>query len=97
MQFLILARIAPGISTEQVLPYVRAEAEAIWQRYAAEIVRSFYYIADMSGAVLLCEASDLQAMRAIASEFPMAKAGVLAFEILPLTSYTGLETLFAQS
>jgi hypothetical protein len=27
MQFLILARIAPGISTEQVLSYVRAGAE----------------------------------------------------------------------
>ena len=97
MPFLILARIASGVSTEQVLPYIKAEAEAVWQCYAAEIVRSFYYIADMSGAVLLCEASDLQAMQAIAAEFPMAKAGVLAFEILPLKSYTGLATLFAQS
>ncbi|GAB4379593.1 MAG: hypothetical protein Kow00121_34050 [Elainellaceae cyanobacterium] len=95
MQFLILARIASGVSTEQVLPHVKAEAKAVWQQYSAEIVRSFYYIADMSGAVLLCGAPDLQAMQALASGFPMAKAGVLAFEILPLKSYTGLETLFA--
>ncbi|MBD2465690.1 hypothetical protein H6G89_32385 [Oscillatoria sp. FACHB-1407] len=97
MQFLILARIAPGIATEQVLPHVKAEAEAVWQRYSAETVRSFYYIADMSGAVLLCEAPDLQAMQAIASEFPMAKAEALAFEILPLKPYTGLEALFAKT
>lgn len=97
MQFLILARIAPGVSTEQVLPHAKTEAEAVWQQYSAEIVRSVHYIADMSGAVLLCEAPNLQAMQAIAAEFPMAKARVLAFEILPLKPYTGLEALFAKS
>lgn len=90
-------RDATGVSTEQVFPHIKAEAEAVWQQYSAEVVRSFHYIADMSGAVLFCEASDLQTMQAIAAEFPMAKAGVLAFEILPLKSYTGLEALFAQS
>ncbi|MBD3884043.1 hypothetical protein IFO70_20045 [Phormidium tenue FACHB-886] len=97
MQFLILARVAQGVSMEQVLPHIKAEAEAVWQHYSAEVVRSIYYIADMSGAVLLCEAPDLAAMQAIAAEFPMAKARVLTFEILPLKPYTGLETLFARS
>lgn len=97
MQFLILARVAQGISMEQVLPHVKAEAEAVWQHYSEEVVRSVYYIADMSGAVLFCEAPDLDAMQAIAAQFPMAKAGVLTFEILPLKPYTGLETLFAKA
>jgi hypothetical protein len=97
MQFLILARVAQGISMEQVLPHVKAEAEAVWQHYSMEIVRSIYYIADMSGAVLFCEAPDLAAMQAIIAQFPMAKAGALTFEILPLKPYTGLEALFAKS
>jgi hypothetical protein len=97
MQFLVLARVAEGVAMEQVLPHIKAEAEAVWQNYSAEIVRSIYYIADMSGAVLLCEASDLEAMQAIAAQFPMAKAGVLRFEILPLKPYVGLESLFAKS
>jgi len=97
MQFLVLARVAEGVAMEQVLPHIKAEAEAVWQNYSAEIVRSIYYIADMSGAVLLCEASDLEAMQAIAAQFPMAKAGVLRFEILPLKPYIGLEALFAKS
>lgn len=97
MQFLLLARVAQGISIEQVLPHVKAEAEAVWHHYSAEVVRSIYYIADMSGAVLFCEAPDLTAMQSIAAEFPMAKAGVLTFEVLPLKPYTGLEALFAQS
>lgn len=97
MQFLILARVAQGISMEQVLPHVKAEAEAVWQNYSTEIVRSIYYIADMSGAVLFCEAPDLESMQAITAQFPMAKAGALMFEILPLKPYTGLEALFAKS
>lgn len=97
MQFLILARVAQGVSRDQILPHVKAEAEAVWQHYSTEVVRSIYYIADMSGAVLFCEAPDLAAMQAIAAEFPMAKASILTFEILPLKPYTGLEALFAES
>ena len=97
MQFLILARVTQGASIEQVLPHVKAEAEAVWQQYSAEILRSIHYIADMSGAVLLCEAPNLESMQAIAAQFPMAKSGVLKFEILPLKPYTGLESLFAKS
>lgn len=96
MQFLVLARVAQDVLMEQVLPHVKAEAEAVGQKYSAEIVRSIYYIADMSGAVLMCEAPNLDAMQEIAAQFPMAKAGVLKFEILPLKPYTGLESLFAK-
>jgi hypothetical protein len=97
MQFLVLARVAEGIAMEQVLPYVKVEAEAVWQKYSAEIVRSIYYIADMSGAVLMCEAPNLEAMQESVAQFPMAKVGVLKFEILPLKPYVGLESLFAKS
>jgi hypothetical protein len=97
MQFLVLARVAEGVAMEQVIPHVKAEAEAVWQKYSAEIVRSIYYIADMSGAVLMCEAPDLESMQEITAQFPMARAGVLKFEILPLKPYIGLESLFAKS
>ena len=97
MQFLVLARVVEGISIEQVLPHVQAEAEAVWQKYLDQIVRSIYYIADMSGAVLMCEAANLEVMQEMTAQFPMAKAGVLKFEILPLMPYTGLESLFAKA
>ncbi|MBD2460268.1 hypothetical protein H6G89_04350 [Oscillatoria sp. FACHB-1407] len=96
MQFLVLGRITKGVSVEQVMPHVKAEAEAVWQNYAADIVRSIHYIADMSGAVILCEADDLETMQAAVAQLPMAKANVLQFEILPLKPYTGLEALFAK-
>lgn len=57
MQFFVIARVAEGVSIEQVLPHVKAEAEAVWQNYSAEIVRSillvYYYTFIILGYKLL--------------------------------------------
>ncbi|MBV6625092.1 MAG: hypothetical protein KI793_19555 [Rivularia sp. (in: Bacteria)] len=97
MQFLLIARIPEDVTPEQAKPHLQAEAQKVWENYSTEVVRSIHYIADMSGAVLMCEAESLSAMQKIADEFPMVKAGVLTIEVLPLKAYTGLESLFAKS
>jgi hypothetical protein len=96
MQFLLIARVVEGVAIEQVMPHVKAEAAAVWDKYTTEIVRSIYYIADNSGAILMCESANLETMQEIAAQFPMVKAGVLKIEVLPLKPYTGFESLFAQ-
>lgn len=85
MQFLVIAKIAENTPPEKV-----------WEYYSNEVVRSVYYIADMSGAVLLIEAESLENAQAIVAEFPMAQQNVLNFEIIPLKPYTGLEALFTE-
>ncbi|AFY57991.1 hypothetical protein Riv7116_5622 [Rivularia sp. PCC 7116] len=97
MQFLFIGRVPEGVAAEQVMSHVQPEAQKVWEEYSAEVVRSIHYIADMSGAVLMCEAESLSAMQKIVEEFPMVKAGVLKIEVLPLKPYTGLESLFAKS
>lgn len=52
MQFLLIARIPEDVTAEQAVPHVKAEAQKVWEKYSAEVVRSIHYIADMSGAVL---------------------------------------------
>ena len=91
-----LARVTEGTSPESVEPYVKPEAEKVWAYYAADVVRSIHYIADMSGAVLMIEADSLETVREKIANFPMAENNVLDFQILPLKPYTGLEALFAQ-
>ncbi|MDF5731261.1 MAG: hypothetical protein PUP92_25480 [Rhizonema sp. PD38] len=39
----------------------------------------------------------LAALGGLTAQLPMAKAGILKFEILPLMPYTGLESLFAKA
>lgn len=96
MQFLVIARIAKGTSPNEVLPYIKPEAEKVWSYYAANIVRSIHYIADMSGAVLMLEADNLKTAREIVTTLPMVENNILDFEILALKPYTGLEELFVQ-
>ena len=96
MQFLVIAQIAKGISSNEVLPYVRPEAEKVWQYYQTDFLRSIHYIADMSGTVMILEADSLDTVRSAVALFPMAEQGLLDFKILPLKPYTGLETLFAR-
>lgn len=96
MQFLIIARAAAGTPIEQVLPFVKSEAEKVWEYYAADMLRTIHYIADMSGAVLMFEAMSLEAVQEAVAQFPMAQANVLQFEILPLKPYTGLDALFGK-
>ena len=95
MQFLAIARPNKDTSPTEVLPYVKPEAETVWDYYAADMVRSIHYIADMSGVVLMLEADSLEAAKSLIAELPMAQQGLLNFEILPLKPYTGLDTLFA--
>lgn len=97
MQVLVIARVVPGTSMEQILPLVKPEAAKVWDYYAAEMVRSVYYLADMSGAVLLLEVPNLEAANEAIAQFPMAQANALKFEVLPLKPYTGIAELFAKS
>jgi len=96
MQFLVIGRITAGTEIEQVLPFVKPEAAKAWELYASNHLRSIHYIADKSGAVLLCEANNLEEINAMVSQLPMAQAGVLQFEVIPLMPYTGTETLFVK-
>lgn len=96
MQVLVIARIKSGIPVEQVLPFVSAEAAQAWEFYASEQIRQMYYIADLSGAIMIWEGESVESVTQEVQKLPMVKEGILACEILPLKPYTGYESLFAQ-
>jgi Muconolactone delta-isomerase len=96
VQFLIIGRVKADTRIEQVLPLVKPEAAKVWELYASDRLRSIHYIADKSGAVLLCEANTVEEINTMIAQLPMAQAGVMQFEVIPLLPYTGTEELFAQ-
>jgi hypothetical protein len=97
MQVLVIARVKPGIPVEQVLPFVSAEAAQAWEFYANEQIRQMYYIADMSGAVMLWEGENAESVTQEVQKLPMVKEGILACEVLPVKPYTGYDSLFTQT
>lgn len=96
MQVLVIARVKSGILMEQVLPFVGAEADRAWKFYASEQIRQMYYIADMSGAVMLWEGESVESVTQEAQKLPMVKEGILECEVLALKPYTGYASLFAK-
>jgi hypothetical protein len=96
MQVLVIARVSEGVSREQVLPHVAAEAAEVWNAYAADMLRTIHYIADMSGAVLFFEAPNVETVEAALPKFPMIARGLLTCEVIALKPYVGLASLFAQ-
>lgn len=97
MQFLVIAKVLEGTSTQQISPLLKLEAAKVWEYYASGLVRTIHYIADMSGAVLLFEAPNVEVVNLALAEFPMAKAGILQFELLPLKPYVGIGELFSNN
>jgi hypothetical protein len=96
MQFLVIAKVVEGTPMEKVFPFIKDEAAKVWEYYAADAVRSSYYIADMSGAVLMLEVPNLEAAQKFVAELPMVQNNILNVEIIPLKPYTGTESLFAK-
>jgi hypothetical protein len=93
MQVLMIVRLT-STPTEAILNLVKPETEAVWKLYGADKVRSFHYLADMSGSVLMLEVENLAEAEAIAQQLPMVQAGALKVELLPLKPYTALEASF---
>ncbi len=96
MQVLVIARVIAGTAIEKVLPLVKPEAAKVWEYYAADLVRTVHYFADNSGAVLLFEAPNLEAVNGAVTQLPMVQAGLLECEVIPLAPYTGIAELFAK-
>jgi Muconolactone delta-isomerase len=97
MQVLVIARIKAGTPVEKVKSLVQAEAAHVWECYAAEKIRQSYYIADMSGAVMIWEVESIESITQEVNQLPMVQEGILVCEILPIKHYTGYASLFAQA
>jgi hypothetical protein len=90
----VLATVKDGVSEDQLAPLLRAEAARVWELYTAGVVRSIHYREDVAGAVLLLEAAAPKEAAQAAESLPLAQAGLLAVQVIPLSPYTGFEQLF---
>jgi hypothetical protein len=95
MKILAIEHDTPGITDEQFAPHLQAEAARAWELYQADIFRELYFRADMPIAVLMLECRDVDEAQQILDTLPLVKAGLITFELMPLTAYPGFARLFA--
>ena len=95
MKLLCLDIPQPGATMEQYMPHLQAEVRHGWQVYKNGLVRDFYFRQDRPGVALMVEADSVEAAKAALMEFPLAKAGLIGWDVIPLGPFLNWELLFA--
>ena len=95
MKLLCLDIPKPGVTQEEYQPHLLDEVRYGWQLYKSGIVRDIYFRQDRLGVAIIAECDSVQAARQALQEFPLAKVGIIDWEIIPLGTFVGWEMLFA--
>ncbi|MGY5780438.1 superoxide dismutase [Rhizobium sp. LEGMi135b] len=95
MKLLCLDVPQPGASLETYQPHMQDEARHAWQMYKGGIIRDIHFRQDRPGVAIIAEAPSIEAAKAALAEFPLAKAGLIGWDVIPLGPFTNWESLFA--
>ncbi len=96
MKILALEKEVTGITDDQFTPEIlKVEAKRAWELHQAGIIRELYFRQDRQEAVLILECKDVKEARSVLAKLPLVKAGLIAFDVIPLKVYPGFTRLFA--
>ena len=95
MKVLAIGHPRNGVRWEDIAPYVGEQSRSVWERYEVDQVREFYLRADhQPGAVLVLECDDVREAERLVATLPMAEAGLIDFDLIPLRPFMGFRELF---
>ncbi|MGB7195046.1 MAG: superoxide dismutase [Collimonas pratensis] len=94
MKLLCLDIPQPGASLEKYQPHMLDELRHTWQLYKDGIVRDIYFRQDRPGVAIIAECESVEAATQVLGEFPLAKAGLIGWDVIPLGAFHW-EALFA--
>ena len=97
MKILALEGELPGASPEAFQQYAQEEARKVWELHQAGLIRELYFRADRSAAVLVLECDSTNEAAQVLAELPFVRAGLIAFELIPLKAYPGFARLFKET
>lgn len=95
MRILCLDIPASGATLENYSPHLTSEVLHTWDLYQSGIIRDIYFRQDRPGVAIFLECNSVDEARILMDELPLAKAGLLTFECIPLGSFTNWAHLFA--
>lgn len=95
MKFLCLDVPQPGATMEKYQPHMADEVRHTWQLYKSGVVRDIYFRQDRPGVAILAEAESVDAAKEALAKFPLAEAGLIGWDVIPLGPFLNWETLFA--
>jgi hypothetical protein len=96
MRVIAYDRFKPGVTMEQITPYLPEEVSNVWRLWKAGIVQENYARADEPGVVIYFEVPDVASARKYTDDFPLSKAGLLEWMFIALQVPLPIETLFRE-
>jgi hypothetical protein len=96
MRIIAYDRFRPGVTMEQITPYLTEEVSNVWRLWKAGIVRENYARADEPGVVIIFEVPDVATAKTYTDDFPLSKAGLLEWSFIALQVPLPIETLFRE-
>lgn len=90
MKIIVIATRKADAKPEAFAPHLDAEANAALVMYRDEIVREIYSRSDGKGAILVLECRDEAHALQVLQTLPLARAGLLSFEIHGVKPYRGI-------
>ncbi len=82
-----------GVTDVDLQTLMQLEAAHVWALHERGTVRDFWLRTDRAGAVYALEATPAEATDVLAAQ-PMARAGLVRFEVAPVAAFTCLVDLF---
>ena len=94
MRIIAFDKFRPGVTMDQITPYLPQEVSNVWRLWKAGIVRENYARADEPGVVIFFELPDVATARRYTDDFPLSKAGMLEWSFIALQVPLPIEALF---
>lgn len=96
MRVIAFDRFQPGVTMEQVTPYLPKEVSNVWRLWEAGIVRENYARADEPRVVIIFEVPDVATAKMYTDDFPLSRAGLLEWSFIALQIPLLIESLFRE-
>ena len=97
MKIIAYDNFKPGVTLDDLKPYLRDEVSNVWRLWKAGIVRENYARADELGVVIVFEVPSVEEAHRYVDDFPLSKAGYLEWFFIPVQAPLPLESLMDAS
>jgi hypothetical protein len=92
MKILAIEKSNPGIGSSDFASLLKAEALMVLELYEIGIIREIYFN-QQHDAVIIMECEDLDIANEILGTLPLVQNGLIYFELMELSPYTGFSRL----
>jgi hypothetical protein len=97
MQILAISKMKKDADRSKMGPQLLSdEVKHTLESYLDGHIRSFWFQAETAGIVLLLESADKEEAQRVLGELPLAVAGIIEFDVVPLQPLTPLGMLIGR-